>query len=72
MDQVLNGLTAGLNNRVFNSGVDSEGRFKLISTGDNNVLQSQRFDESLWVDVAKLIFVPLLKSSKLIMNELDI
>jgi hypothetical protein len=68
----LNGLTAGLHNRVLTSVVYIEGNIKHISSGDTNVLQIQRFDESFWVDVAKFIVGPLLTSSKLIMNEIAI
>jgi hypothetical protein len=72
MEHFLNGLTAGLNNRVLNSVVYIEGKFNNISSDDTNVLQIQRFDESFWVDVAKFIVGPLLTSSKLIMNEIAI
>jgi hypothetical protein len=72
MEHFLNGLTAGLNNRVLNSVVYIEGKFNNISSDDTNVLQIQRFDESFWVDVAKFIVGPLLTSSKVIMNEIAI
>jgi hypothetical protein len=58
---------------VLNSGVYIEGKLEIISHGNNNVLHLQRLDESLWLDVANFIYIdPLLNTSKVLMNGIDI
>jgi hypothetical protein len=72
MDVYLSGLTTGINTRVSNSVVDIEGKFKITTSEDNNILKTQNIIGLTPYDALQLSFNTVDKTSILSVNTIDI
>ena len=68
----LTGIATGLNNRVLNSVVNIEGKFKITTSADNNILKIQKVIGMTPYDALDLSFNTVDKTSILTINNIDI
>jgi hypothetical protein len=72
MDAYITGLNAGINSRVSKSVIDIDGKFKIITSEDNNTLKIQKVIGLTPYDSLDLIYDTENNSSILKINNIDI
>jgi hypothetical protein len=72
MDDYISGLNAGINSRVSKAVIDIDGKFKIITSADNNTLKIQKVIGLTPYDSLDLIYDTENNSSILKVNNIDI